>query len=323
MRRREFIAGLGGAAVWPVVAWGQQPMPVVAILGSATQAATADVVPLFILALGEQGFREGRNIRFEYRSADGHYDRLPALAADLVGRNVAIIFAMGNSPWAARDVTKTIPIVFANGSDPVEAGLVASLNHPGGNVTGATWTSNPMVPKRMEMLRDLVPKIEVIGALVNPRNPSAAIDIRALQAAAGSLGLQFALFKASVLEELNAAFAAMAAPKVDAIVLGADSFFTSHSREIVALTTRYRLPSTHVGKGNVVAGGLLSYSARRDDAFRVAGTYAGRIIRGEKPGNLPVQLPTRFELVINLKTAKALGLTVPPSLLAITDEVIE
>ena len=327
MKRREFITLIGGAAAaaFPSVTCAQ-PKPaqiVIGMLNSASPAALADGLPAIRRGLKDSGYEEGRNLRIEYRWAEGRYDRLPAMAADLVDRKVAVIIATGDSAWTAKKATASIPIVFANGSDPVESGLVPSLSRPGGNVTGASWTSNPLVPKRLELLRDLVPKLATIGALVNPGNPSVAIDIRAIEAGAGGLWLKLDLRRAGTIEELNAAFDGMAERKVDAVLVGADSFYAGRRKDIIALAARYALPASHSVKENVLAGGLMSYSPRREDSFHLAGVYAGRILKGARPADLPVQLPTRFQLAVNLKTAKALGLQVPESFLLRADEVIE
>ena len=323
--RRQFIAVLGGAAAsWPFAARAQQPaMPMVGILNSVSPDTLTEMLTAFRRGLTEIGFDEGRNVMFEYRWAEGFYDRLPTMAADLIQRQASVIVATGDAHVAVKTATTTIPIVFVTGADPVEMGLVRSLNKPGGNVTGVSWYSNPVLPKRLGMLRDLVPELSVIGALVNPKNPSAEIDIRALQSAADMLKLRLEIHRASTFDEITEAFASMAQQGVGAILVGADSFFVSQRAGIVALEARYALPASHPIREFVVAGGLMSYAPDRRDSFRVAGTYVGRILRGERPADLPVQLPTRFELAINLKTAKALGLTIPQSLLATADEVIE
>jgi putative ABC transport system substrate-binding protein len=327
MQRREFITLLGGAA-WSVVAWraayAQQPGPqLIGVLSSSTAAALVDGIPALHQGLRDAGYAEGRNLRVEYRWAEGVYDRLPAMAADLVQRKVSVIVAVGDSAWTAKEATASIPIVFANGSDPVESGLVPSLSRPDGNVTGASWTSNPLMPKRLELLRDLVPQLSSIGALVNPGNPSAAIDIRAIEAGARGLGLKLDLHKASTIDEVTAAFATMAERKVDAVLMGADSFFSLIRDQIVALVVGHRLPASHPVREDVLAGGLMSYAPRREDSLRLAGVYAGRILKGERPADLPVQLPTRFQLAINLRTARTLGVSIPETFLLRADEVIE
>jgi putative ABC transport system substrate-binding protein len=277
----------------------------------------------FRRGLSEAGFDDNRNVRFEYRWAEGHYERLPALAADLIAHRPAVIFATGDAPWPAKEATNTIPIVFATGVDPIDTRLVASLDKPGGNVTGMSWSSNALVPKRLELVRDLVPHIGVIGALVNTKNPSAEIDIRALRSAAAALRLKVEVHGASTVAEVAEAFATMARQKVEAVIVGADSFFVNQRKNIVALEARYALPGSHSIREYVVDGGLMSYAPNRLESFRVAGSYVGRILKGEKAADLPVQLPTRFELAINLKTAKTLGLDVPATVLARADEVIE
>jgi putative ABC transport system substrate-binding protein len=323
--RRDCLLLLGGAAAAavPLAAHAQQKLRVVGVLNSASPAALKSMLSHFQGGLGDTGFVENRNVRFEYRWAEGVYDRLPGMAADLAQRRVAAIFATGDSGWAARDATGTIPIVFANGSDPVEAGLVDNLSRPSANVTGVSWTSNPLVPKRLELLRDLVPGMAVVGALINPRNPSAGIDARALRVGASALGLRLELQNAISPDDLVRAFAAFAQRKAGAIVVGADSFFTTRRSEITALAARYALPASYSVREYAAQGGLMSYSPRREEVFRLAGTYVGRILKGTKPGDLPVQLPTKFELVINLRTARELGLNVPPNVLTLADAVIE
>jgi putative ABC transport system substrate-binding protein len=326
MRRRAFIALLGaaGASGLPSLARSQQrSLPTVGVLNSSSPVALKQMLAAFHEGLREAGFVEGRNVRFEYRWAEGRYDRLPDMATDLVQRRVAVILATGDSGWSAKNATSSIPIVFANGSDPVEAKLVESLSRPVGNITGVSWTSNPLVPKRLELLRDLVPTMRVIGALVNPGNPSAAIDTHALKAGAVRLDLSLELQQAGKPDELVAAFQGFAGAKVGAVVVGADSFFASRRSEIVALTAQHMLPASFSVPEYVRAGGLMSYAPSRKAAFHLAGAYVGRILKGAKPGDLPVQLPTKFELAINLKSARALGLSVPPSLLALANEVIE
>jgi putative ABC transport system substrate-binding protein len=325
MRRREFIAGLGSAAVWPVAAQAQQAArPVVGFLSAVSPEDNSEMAA-FQQGLKEQGFVEHQNVTIEYRWARGQYDRLPALAAELVARNVAVIIATGASASvpAAKAATATIPIVFATGSDPVTEGLVGSLNRPGGNLTGVTFFSRALAAKRMELLRELVPALNTVAVLVNPSNPSAERDLDEIEAAARSLGLQVYILKASSGSELDNAFAHLISSRADAVFVNVDGFFLSRKEQIIALAMHYAIPTTYPRQEYTTAGGLLSYATSVTEAHRLVGVYTGRILKGEKPSDLPVQQPTKFELAINLKTAKALGLTVPPQLLARADEVIE
>jgi putative ABC transport system substrate-binding protein len=324
MRRREFLTLLGGAAAaaWPLAGRAQQPaVPVVGFLDGGSAAGRGPVVTAILGGLKEAGFTEGGNVRVEFRWAEYQYDRLPELAADLVRRQVAVIVTAGapNSTLAAKAATLTIPIVFAHGSDPVEVGLVPRMNRPGGNVTGVTFLSRELEAKIVELLRELVPGIKTIGLLVNPGNPNTRSETREMQALASAGGFRLQVFNASSEGEIDAAFAAMANQKVDAFISSVDQIFGDRAGQIAALAARYRLPGTNDPR----AGGLMRYGPNTADARRQAGIYVGRILKGEKPGDLPVLQPTKFELVINLKTAKALGLTIPPNLLAIADEVIE
>jgi putative ABC transport system substrate-binding protein len=298
-------------------------MPVVGLL-NATRLDPREVAAVR-QGLTETGYVEGRNIAIEYRSAEGKYDRLPSLAADLVHRQVAVIIAIGGTPAAppAKAATATIPIVFSNGGDPVKLGLVPRLNRPGGNVTGVSFMVSELGAKRLELLRELVPTVKSIGFLVNPPNPNAPADTREIQEAARSLGLQVYIENASSERDIDAAFVNFGQQQVNAVMVAADAYFRSRRDQFGALAARYALPATYAVREHVVAGGLMSYGANIVDAYRQAGIYAGRILKGEKPGELPVMQSSKFELVINLKTAKTLGLDVPPTLLAITDEVIE
>jgi putative ABC transport system substrate-binding protein len=327
VKRRAFITLLGGAAAaWPLAARAQQPaMPVIGYLSSFP----ADINPKFTQAfrqgLNDAGFVEGRNVTIEYRwDEEGRYDRLPTMAADLVSRRVAVLFASPiPAALAAKATTATIPIVFAIGSDPVETGLVVSLNRPGGNVTGATFLSVELGAKRLELLRDLLPKITSIGLLVNPNNPNAAVQTKEMQAVTTALGLQLNIVSAGSQSDFDNAFETLVGQRTDALVLSADPFFFSHRDQLVALAMRSPVPAIYYAREFALAGGLISYASSFSDSFRQAATYVGRILKGEKPADLPVLQPTKFELVINLKTAKALGLQIPDRLLAVADEVIE
>jgi putative tryptophan/tyrosine transport system substrate-binding protein len=327
VKRREFITLLGSAAAtWPLAARAQQPaMPVIGYLSSFP----ADINPKFTQAFGQglndAGFFEGRNVTIEYRwDEEGRYDRLPTMAADLVGRRVAVLFASPiPAALAAKAATATIPIVFAIGSDPVETGLVVSLNRPGGNVTGATFLSVELGAKRLELLRDLLPKIASIGLLVNPNNPNAAVQTKEMQVATTALGLQLNIVSAGSQSDFDNAFETLVGQRTDALVLSADPFFFSHRDQLVALAMRSPVPAIYYAREFALAGGLISYASSFGDSFRQAATYVGRILKGEKPADLPVLQPTKFELVINLKTANALGINIPPSLLVRADEVIE
>jgi len=326
LQRREFIAGLGGAAAWPIAARAQQPaMPVIGFLGAPSAAPYVQYVAAIHQGLKEAGYVEGQNVRFEYRWADGHYDRLPALAADLVRRRVDVIAATGGpAALAAKAASATIPIVFRLAADPIAAGLVASLSRPGGNVTGVTSLNLEVGPKRLEFLHELVPSATIMAALVNPTNPSnAEILSRDLQATARLLGLQLHLLHASNDADIDAVFATLTELRAGGLVIGTDAFFTSRDEKLAALALRYRIPTIFQWREFVAAGGLLSYGGSFADSYRLAGVYTGRILKGQKPADLPVQQATKLELFINTKTAKALGLTVPLALLARADEVIE
>jgi len=321
MNRREFIAGLGGAAVWPLVARGQQqPVPVIGVL-NAGGPISAD--PAFRRGLNELGFVEGRNVAFEYLWADGQYDRLPALAAELVRRKVAAIYATGtaNSAMAAKAATATIPIVFNNGSDPIKVGLVTSINRPGGNVTGMSNYVGTLVAKRLGMLRELVPQANLIGFLTNPANPLS--DPAAIQAAARGVGQQMIDLTASTVDEIDKAFAAAAQQGVGALLVDGDVLFNNRHDQFAALAAHYKIPTSYPNRVFSDAGGLMSYQGDPLELQRLSGIYVGRILKGDKPADLPVLQPTKFLLVINLKTAKALGLIVPLTLYAQATEVIE
>jgi putative ABC transport system substrate-binding protein len=326
MRRREFITLLGGAtAAWPLAARAQQPaMPVIGFLNGASPEGYARYVAAFHQGLKEVGYVEGQNVTIEYRWAQGRYDRLPALAADLVRRQVAVI-AVGTNPAApaAKAATGTIPIVFTTGLDPVQEGLVASLNRPGGNLTGVTALAVEVGPKALELLHELVPTATVIALLVNPTNPSADVMSKDLQRAAQKLGLQLHVLHASTERHFDAVFTTLVQLRAGGLVIGTDGFFNTQSEQLATLTVRHALPAIFPYREFPAAGGLMSYGVSIRDLYRLVGIYTGRILRGEKPADLPVQQATKVEFVINLKTAKELNLTFPITLLGRADEVIE
>ncbi len=327
MRRREFITLFGGAAItWPLAAHAQQPaMPVIGWLGTTTPEATATVLVAFRRGLKESGYVEGQNVAIEYRWAEGLYERLPALAADLVRRQVVVITGAGStaSALAAKAATQTIPIVFVVGSDPVTAGLVANLNRPEGNLTGASIFHVEVMQKRLEQLHEMVPGANLV-LLINPTNPFGLHEAKSAQAAAHALGLQLQVLHARNENEIDAVFATLVQQRSSAILVGADSvFFLSLRDQLVALAARHKVPASYGYREFTSAGGLMSYGMNNSDAWRLAGAYTGRLLKGEKPSDLPIQQAVKLELIINLKTAKTLGLDVPPSLLARADEVIE
>jgi putative ABC transport system substrate-binding protein len=326
MRRREFITLLGGAAtVWPLAARAQQSaMPVIGFLNSASPAPYARMATAFRQGLSEAGYIEGRNAAIEYRWANGQYDLMPALAADLVRRQVTVI-ATGGIPavLAAKAATTTIPIVFSTAANPVDVGLVASLSRPGGNLTGVTNVAVELGPKQLELMHEMVPKATVIALLVNPTNPNAETQSRDLKAAARTLGLELHALHASTERELDMVFAHLAELQTGALVIGTDPFFTSRGEQLAALTLRYAVPTIYQFRQFAAAGGLMSYGGGFTEGYRLVGVYTGRILKGEKPADLPVQQTTKVELIINLKTAKALGITVPLPLLGRADEAIE
>ena len=323
MRRREFIAGLGSAAAWPLTARAQQAVPVVGVLNAISSVGRARELAAFRQGLNEGGYVEGRNVAIEYCSADGQYEQLPVLAADLVRRRVTAISALGApAAVAAKAATTTIPIVFEVGADPVEMGLLASLSRPGGNITGVANLNLEVGPKKLQLLHELVPTATIIGLLVNPANPNNEIKSKDMEAAARTLGVEVDVLRGSTEREIDEVFASMTHARVSALVINPDPFFTSQMEQLVALTVRYALPAIS-NREFAAAGGLVGYGVSLTDAYRLAGVYTGRVLAGAKPADLPVQQSSRVELVINLKTAKALGLTIPETLLATADEVIQ
>ena len=326
MKRRGFITLLGGAAGWPLAARAQQPvMPVIGLLDPRSPDTIADRVRGFRQGLKDIGFVEGENVAIEYRWADGRFERLPELAADLVRRQVAVIAATNTaSALAAKAATTTIPIVFAVPADPVGLGLVASVARPGGNATGINFFSQEVVPKRLELLRELVPAATRVAVLVNPA-AAATTETTLIEAAgaARALGLQIRVFNASTSREINAAFASLERERPDALYVGGDAFFQVRRAQLVNLASRHAVPATYGGREFALAGGLMSFGSNLSDAYRQVGLYAGRLLKGGAPADLPVVQATRFELVINAETARMLGLDVPPTLLARADEVIE
>ncbi len=326
MRRRDFMKVIGGgAAAWPFAAWAQQPsLPVIGYLAAGSSKAEAQLVAVFVKALGEAGYEDGKNVRIEYQWAENQYDRLPSMAADLVRRQVAVIAATTTpAARAAKMATAAIPIVFTTIADPVQIGFVASLNRPGGNATGVTMLNVELGPKQLETLHEVVPSATGIALLVNPTNPNADTQLKNTQEAALRLGLRVHVLNASTERDFDAVFAKLQELQTGALIIGQDVLFNNQSEQLGALTVRHAIPAIYPLREFAVGGGLISYGASRSDAWRQAGIYIGRILKGEKPAELPVIQPTRFEFTINLKTAKALGLTVPSSLLTSADEVIE
>jgi ABC-type uncharacterized transport system substrate-binding protein len=327
MRRREFLGGLGAAAAaLPVAALAQQPgKPVIGFLNAASAKGYARPLSAFLKGLSEAGYVDGQNVAIEYRWAEDRGDRLPAMAADLIRRQVAVIAATTTqAALAAKAATTTIPIVFETASDPVRLGLVASLNQPGGNVTGVTQTNVEVAPKRLQILHELAPTATSMALLVYSANPVLAeANTKELQAAARTLGLELHVLTANTESDFDGVFAKLVQLRAGGLVIGSDPFFTSRSEQLAALTVRHAVPAVYAWREFAVAGGLLSYGAAITEAYRLAGNYTGRVLKGEKPADLPVQQVTKVELIINLKTAKALGITVPNTLIGRADEVIE
>ena len=326
MKRREFITLLGGAiAAWPCAARAQSTMPVIGFLSSLSASDAPRTMAAFHQGLNEAGYGEGRNVSIEYRFAEGQYNRLPAMAVELVRRQVAVIAAISGTPagLAAKSATTSIPIVFAIGGDPVAPGLVTSLNQPSGNVTGVTFFTSPLAAKRLELLRELVPKTTALAVLTNLDNPPSKLEGIEVPALAKAFGQEATVLNATTEAHIDDAFAVIVQQRIGALFVAADPLFFNHRDKVVGLAARHRTPTIYAYREQVEAGGLISYGASRSDAYRQAGNYVGRILKGETPGTLPIVLPTKFELVLNLKTAKALGLTVPLIMQMTADEVIE
>jgi putative tryptophan/tyrosine transport system substrate-binding protein len=326
MKRRDFIAGLGSAAAWPLAARAQQPaMPVIGFLGTGSPEPTADLLSAFRKGLAEIGFVEGQNVKIDYRWANNEYDRLPQFAADLVRRQVAVIATPFSTAAAAvaKAATPTVPIVFSIAGDPVQLGLVRSLNRPGGNITGVANLNVELGPKRLELLHELVPTATIFALLVNPNNPYTPSSITDLEAAAAAIGRSIEVLTASTDREIDTAFASLIQNRATALLVSPDNLFSNRRVQIATLSARHAIPAIYAFREDAQAGGLMSYGADIPHEYREVGIYVGRILKGDKPADLPVQQVTKLDLVINLKTAKALGLTVPETLLATADEVIQ
>jgi putative tryptophan/tyrosine transport system substrate-binding protein len=323
-RRREFIAALGGAVAWPLIGRAQQPLPVIGYLDPGTTEGRAPLFGAFLNGLKEVGFVDGKNLTIEYRAAEDHYDRAPAMVADLVKRQVNLIVAISlPMALATKAVVTTIPVVFGMGDDPVKFGLVASLNRPGANVTGISMLSPTIEAKRVELLHEFAPKATRIAALVNPKFPGFEVRLTAVRDAANKLGLQLNIYNVSDESDIDPAFAAMIEHRTDALIITTAPIFSRHKERLVELAERHALPAVYFSREFALAGGLMSYGSSFPDAYRQTGVYAGRVLKGEKPSELPILQPTKFDLVINLKSAKALGLDAPMALIAAADEVIE
>jgi putative tryptophan/tyrosine transport system substrate-binding protein len=324
MKRREFITLLGGAAVWPLAARAQQrAFPVIGLLSSRSPAVDTPLIAVIRQGLIETGLVEGQNVALDYRWAEGRYDRLAGLAADLARRKVAVIVTIGGEPsaLAAKAASATIPIVFAGGTDPIRSGIVTSVQRPGGNITGVSTLIFELEPKRLGLLRELLPHTRTAAILVNPHSYYAENQLSDIQTAARNVGQEITILNASTIRDIDAAFVRLVQMRADALLVAADPFFFDRTAQVVVLAARQ--PTLYSRREFAAAGGLMSYGASINDSYRLLGVYAARILKGEKPGDLPVLQPTRFQLVINLKTAKALGLDLPPKLLALADEVIE
>ena len=327
MRRREFISLLGGgaAAAWPLAALGQQnEVPVIGFLHSASPGPFARLVDAFRKGLSENGYVEGRNVAIQFSWAEGQYDRLPALANDLVTRQVAVITAFGPpAALAAKAATTTIPVVFTSGDDPVKVGLVQSLNRPGGNVTGVNVLTGAMEGKRLGLLMEMVPDVALIAVMINPNSPESETSVREIQQSAAAIGRQVTILKANNERDIDAAFTAIAEHRAGALLVGNDIFFNSRRNQIVNLAARNKIPAIYEFREFVDAGGLMSYGTNLADIYRQAGDYTGKILKGAKPSDLPIMQVTKFEFVINLKTAKTLGIKISDNVLSLADEVIE
>jgi putative ABC transport system substrate-binding protein len=324
MRRREFITLLAGASAWPLAAQAQQAMPVIGFLAGGSADAYSRITAAFLQGLKEAGYVERQNVAIEYRWAEDHYDRSPALAADLVHREVSVIATVDTaSSLAAQAASATIPIVFCMGADPVKIGLVNNLARPGGNITGTSHLINALSSKRLSLLREVVPTARTFGFLVDPTNPNAEFETADMRAAADQFGYKLVVGSASTPNEVDAAFTNLVQQRIDALAVAAHAFFLGDGQQLAELALHHRLPAIYAFHEDGVAGGLISYGGSLSEAYRQAGVYTGRILKGDKPADLPVQTPTKFELVINLKTAKALGITIPSGVFAIADEVIE